>query len=65
MPTNTDATSEMKDLFNGVSIFEYPKPSKLIKYLIDTVAFDDKNSIVLDFFAGSGTTLHAVNLINA
>nr|WP_321310934.1 site-specific DNA-methyltransferase [uncultured Campylobacter sp.] len=60
MPTNTDATSEMKDLFNGVSIFEYPKPSKLIKYLIDTVAFDDKNSIVLDFFAGSGTTAHAV-----
>lgn len=46
----------------GVS-FEYPKPIELIKYILSL--YTDKNSIILDFFAGSGTTMHAVNLLNA
>lgn len=38
-------------------LFNYSKPTDLIKYLIDR--FVDFNPIILDFFAGSGTTLHA------
>jgi adenine-specific DNA-methyltransferase len=45
----------------GVS-FEYPKPVELIKYILSL--YTDKKTIVLDFFAGSGTTMHAVNLLN-
>lgn len=51
--------------FIGKHKFEYPKSLYAVK---DTIAFavaDNKNAIVLDFFAGSGTTLHAVNLLNA
>lgn len=60
IPTNTDANTEMKYLFNGFSITDYPKPTKLIKFLIDAATYNDKNAIILDFFAGSGTTAHAV-----
>lgn len=42
----------------GANKFPNPKPSKLISYLVGL--FDRKNCIVLDYFAGSGTTLHAV-----
>lgn len=64
IPTNTDASSEIKSLFEGVNIMDYPKPSKLIKYLIESITYNDKNSIILDFFAGSGTTAHAVMELN-
>lgn len=46
----------------GVS-FEYPKPLELIQYLLSL--FSKPNSCVLDFFAGSGTTLHATMQLNA
>ncbi len=42
--------------------FDYPKPVELIKYLIE--AFTNDNDIVLDSFAGSGTTAHAVLTLN-
>lgn len=45
------------------SIFSYPKPSSLISF-IEKVA-SDKDSVILDFFAGSGTTLHATMQLNA
>jgi len=41
-------------LFNGVKVFDYPKPLKLLDYLIDIST--KENDLVLDFFAGSGTT---------
>ena len=44
-------------------LFNYSKPTDLIKYLIDR--FVDFNPIILDFFAGSGTTLHATMQLNA
>lgn len=44
------------------SVFSYPKPSSLISF-IEKIA-SDKDSIILDFFAGSGTTLHATMLQN-
>lgn len=43
--------------------FTYPKPASFIKYLISIL--DDKTATVLDFFAGSGTTAHAVSLLNS
>ena len=47
----------------GANSFSNPKPSRLIAHLIKL--YDDKDCIVLDFFAGSGTTLHAVLAQNA
>ncbi|EKE91282.1 DNA methylase family protein [Helicobacter pylori R038b] len=46
-------------------MFEYPKPSKLIKKFIRNVTDTNSNDIILDFFAGSGTTAHAVMELNA
>ncbi|WP_457559714.1 DNA methyltransferase [Candidatus Harpocratesius sp.] len=63
LPTNTDANMELKDLF-GISPFDYSKPTKLIKYLIQAVTFTSKSGMILDFFAGSGTTGQAVIELN-
>lgn len=54
---------EIKGLFNGEKYFEYPKSSILIKHFIQMCL--GNNFIVLDFFAGSGTTAHAVMQLNA
>lgn len=55
-PTNEDATQELRDLF-GRDVMEYPKPVGLLKFLIASVTVND--DLVLDFFAGSGTTADA------
>lgn len=59
---NIQANHEMKRLF-GKSYFSFPKPTKLLKYLIKM--FHLENDIILDFFAGSCTTAHAVMELNA
>ena len=56
-----DSSIENKAIFTE-SVFEFPKPSSFIKTLLTTGA--DKNSIILDSFAGSGTTAHAVLNLN-
>ena len=43
-------------------IFDYPKPVELITFLL--FLFTKKDSVILDFFAGSGSTLHATMLLN-
>lgn len=58
-----DATKEVKELFDGASFFDYPKPTKLIKKLAELCTTND--DIILDFFSGSGTTAHAVAELNA
>ena len=63
IPSNEDATSEIIQMF-GKPVFTNPKPSGLIKKLIQAVTYDDKNAVVLDSFAGSGTTAHAVLDLN-
>jgi adenine-specific DNA-methyltransferase len=60
--TNKEATIELKKLFDGASVFDTPKPVRLLKRIIKL--FADKDSIVMDFFAGSGTTGEAVFSIN-
>jgi adenine-specific DNA-methyltransferase len=57
-----DGTEELTEMFGVKDFFENPKPSQLIKYLISYVT--DKDSIVLDSYAGSGTTAHAVMNLN-
>lgn len=58
MDGNKKATRDLKLLFDGKKIFEFPKPVELIKKMIQLSP--TKNDIVLDFFSGSGTTAHAV-----
>ena len=52
------ASIELSKIFNGVSPFPTPKPSVLISKILKIAT--DENSIILDSFAGSGTTAHAV-----
>lgn len=59
--TNETASSQLEDLF-GSKVFDFSKPVSLIKYLISFLVNDDE--IILDFFAGSGTTGHAVMELN-
>lgn len=65
IPTNTDATNEIKDMFDGYAVMDYPKPSLLLKYLIRAITYDKKDAIIMDFFSGSATTAHGVMLQNA
>ena len=61
--TNEDATEEFKTLMGG-SFFSYTKPTKLIKMLIKSYTYNQKDAIILDFFAGSGTTAESVMQLN-
>lgn len=58
---NSSATTELKNIFDVVN-FSYPKPINFIKQIIKNISSDA--SIILDFFAGSGTTGHAVAQLN-
>lgn len=61
IPTNEDATEEIRELFD-VDIMSYPKPSGLLKYLVRATTSGD--DMVMDFFSGSGTTACGVMLQN-
>ncbi|HUH58261.1 MAG TPA: DNA methyltransferase, partial [Pseudomonadales bacterium] len=56
-----DATAELLSFF-GVSMLAYPKPSELLKYFFELSTVN--NDVVCDYFAGSGTTGHAVINLN-
>lgn len=60
---NQDAFDETYNIFGGRIDFSNPKPNLLIKNLCNasTKYYDD---LILDFFAGSGTTAHAVMKLN-
>ena len=57
-----DATKDLKTIFGDAFVFPYPKPIGLMKRICSL--YGNKDSIVLDFFAGSGTTGHAVLALN-
>lgn len=63
VPTNEDATEEFTKLMGG-NFFDYTKPSDLIKLLIKSYTYNKKDALILDFFAGSGTTAEAVMKMN-
>jgi adenine-specific DNA-methyltransferase len=56
--SSTQATKNLKELFGGVEAFSYPKPSGLLKWLSERVT--EKDDLVLDFFAGSGSLGEAI-----
>ena len=58
-----EATQELKAIFGTKTIFDYPKPVRLIQRVLQIAT--QKDSTILDFFAGSGTTGHAVMKLNA
>lgn len=60
LPENSAASAELERILPG-SVFDNPKPTALVKRCID---ISGKNAIVLDFFAGSGTTGQAVLELN-
>lgn len=60
---NNHAAKELNEIFQGKKIFETPKPVKLMKFLIEIGS--NPNDLILDFFAGSGTTADAVMQLNA
>lgn len=60
--TTEEATNELKKMFDGKKVFDYPKPVRLIQYIIGQIK--KRDAIVLDYYAGSGTTGHAVLKLN-
>lgn len=62
--TNEDAYEELWDLFGEERPLDYPKPCNYIKWLISGAVKLRADSKVLDFFAGSGTTGHAIINLN-
>ena len=62
VPLNTDGSKEMAEIFGNMAVFENPKPVGLLQSIIQLGG--SKDGIVLDFFAGSGTTGAAVMMEN-
>lgn len=63
--TATHGSKELQNIFGGNKVFTSPKPTNLIKELLKLVSLPNKPVTILDFFAGSGTTLHATMQLNA
>ena len=59
---NANGTRELREIFGEGGVFPQPKPTKLVKFLMEILR--SKDAIVLDSFAGSGTTAHAVLALN-
>lgn len=61
----SDGGMVLESIFEKKSSFAYPKPVQLLKMLIDACTYKNKSAVILDFFAGSGTTAQAVLEVNA
>ena len=55
---NKKAAREIRELFNGKKVFDFPKPLDLLSRIIEIAS--DKDGVFLDFFGGSSTTAHAL-----
>jgi adenine-specific DNA-methyltransferase len=63
---NQDAKQEMNNVLHNVKlVFDTPKPLKLLDRILKLSTTNESNYSILDFFAGSGTTLHATMQLNA
>lgn len=62
--TNDSAKRELVSLFDGIAVFETPKPVSLIMHIL-SICNNAKKGICLDFFSGTSTTAHAVMQLNA
>ncbi|CAM5199376.1 hypothetical protein CDEF62S_03619 [Castellaniella defragrans] len=63
LPTMRQAKAFLRDVFNTSDLFDTPKPAELIERFLQIM--NDPEALVLDSFAGSGTTAHAVLKQNA
>jgi len=63
LESNQEGASMLKEIMGGKDVFSNPKPIGLLKFILTLGSI--KDSIILDFFAGSGSTLHAVMQLNA
>lgn len=61
---NKKASRDLRELFDGKKIFDFPKPIQMIKRLVQIVPNASKSDLIMDFFAGSGATAHAVLDLN-
>jgi adenine-specific DNA-methyltransferase len=63
---NQEGTSEVAELFGEKGVFDFPKPTALLKYLFSMIVNGDesRSGVYLDFFAGSGSTAHALMELN-
>lgn len=57
--------SDINVLFDNVMMFDFSKPTDIVKLLSTVIVSPCDNSIILDFFSGSATTAHAVMQLNA
>lgn len=66
-PFNQEGSKETAELFEDDGVFAFPKPVDLVRHIVSLTINDSKNrdALILDFFAGSGTTGHAVMSQNA
>jgi len=59
--SNDSAKRELRDLYNAIKIpFDFPKPTSLMNRMIQIATKDNTEDIILDFFAGSGSTAHSI-----
>ncbi|WP_398408079.1 site-specific DNA-methyltransferase [Simonsiella muelleri] len=57
------ASQDLKRLFDNKAFFDYPKPTNFVQRMLEL--YSNSDSIIMDFFSGSGTTAHAVMQLNA
>jgi len=57
-------SSLLTNLFGGADVFSYPKAIYAVEDFVGSATYDDPEALILDFFAGSGTTAHAVINLN-
>lgn len=62
---NENAKKELSELFNKKVIFDNPKPIGIVKRMLELCSTTNESDIIMDFFAGSATTAHAVMQLNA
>lgn len=60
--TNEDAKNSLKEMFDGIAVFETPKPIELVSHLLRMAIMD---GIAVDFFGGSSSTAHAIMKMNS
>lgn len=63
LESNQEGATMLKEIMDGEEVFSNPKPIGLIRFIMTLGSTN--NSYILDFFAGSGTTLHAAMALNA
>jgi adenine-specific DNA-methyltransferase len=60
-----NATKALMAMFDGLKVFDFPKPLDLLAFIVDQATTPDSGEIILDLFAGSAASAHAVMMVNA